>query len=227
MSMTRQEAAQAELDRRERMEAAQAELDRRSSMEKSNPINEIVGGMTDVPKTLLASSVEGNRNLLSNISNAIGGNSPLGSLIIDIMKNKMEGPLNQTKPIRQMAENINQFVQKPEEALGVERAHGEPFYTPLGLTHAIGNYFTGGELGALTKAGDLIPLAAKTIPYVGKHLPGLIDRAAIGAGAELNEEQPSMRGAIEKSLISMLLPPAVSAVAGAIRNPIKTGNSLQ
>lgn len=142
------------------------------------------------------------------------------------MKNKMEGPLNQTKPIRQMAENINQFVQKPEEALGVERAHGEPFYTPLGLTHAIGNYFTGGELGALTKAGDLIPLAAKTIPYVGKHLPGLIDRAAIGAGAELNEEQPSMRGAIEKSLISMLLPPAVSAVAGAIRNPIKTGNSL-
>lgn len=208
--LARREAAKQELARRESMQSSpdSSIFNMKNAMKIADPI----GSLTDyAARNIGAGAVEGNVNLAKTVRDKMIDNPVMASMLTDIAGKRVMGPLSETQPVQKLSNNIGQILSRPYESFGTEEA---PFYTPSGALQSLGKYYTGGEIGAarggISKALELAPEAMQTASFLRKQLPNMLTGATAGAGMELNEAKPTLLGAVEKSLMGMLTPPAIS-----------------
>lgn len=231
MQSSRQDALQAELDRRDRVNALQSELDSRQSNQPPQQDPNNFANESGIVKSSAAGAVEGTNNLLDHLKNALINSGLTSQFVIDSMKNKMLGPLTNTQPVQSLSAGVNNVLSDPYKAFGVPEAKDASSLSPMGLASTLGKYASGGELGDMADAGKIVPKVAEEIPYIGKALPGLANRAAIGSGTELNERDPTLQGAAENAGANMLITPVAEKLAqktmSTIMHPIDAMQSIK
>lgn len=211
---------EAEKSRRDRIRVLEAEKERRGSSQNSGFTSKLMKETAplDAPafrlgKNIAAGAVEGNVNLARTVRDSLIPDQGIAGMLTDIAGQRAMGPLAQTRPVQALSKNINELISDPYKKLGVEEA---PFYTPSGLAQTLGKYFTGGEIGVGARAGGLISKAPEAASFLRKQFPHLLDAGTVGAGMELNEEKPTLKGAVEKGLLNMILPPVAKNIGSKL-----------